>query len=299
MDELDNGVESRGSEVGPMEVEQVHPLDWDCPEKLKALLEGAIFASLEPVAPKALQQLFPETARPSFGEIQSLLSELQADYTNRAVELFESPLGFRFQVRPAATALVKTMMTEKPPRYSRASLETLALIAYRQPITRGEIEEVRGVSVSTHILRTMEERGWVRIVGHKEVPGRPALWATTPTFLAYFGLDSLEELPPLTEIQLTNTQDSVALKAPPSEEHATIPETGVKIASGFEVMKTDETVIKPQDDAPSVPEDEDMTLAALASQLRKNVLSDQEAPIQGEVKGALERLKREGKESEQ
>lgn len=206
----------------------VHPLDWDCPQKLQWLVEGALFASQDPVTVKALQQLFPETCRPSVGELDVVISALQADYQYRAVNLQSTPLGYRFQIKQAATPLVRTMMTEKPPKYSRASLETLALIAYRQPITRGEIEEVRGVSVSTQILRTLEERGWVRIVGYKEVPGRPALWATTPAFLAYFGLNSLEELPPLAEIHMPEQQDSGSRHAQKPVEHATIPKEEVK-----------------------------------------------------------------------
>lgn len=194
-------VQAQEVQVQDTAVLDVHPLEWDSPEKLKLLIEGAIFASQEPISQKSLQMLFPEWARPNLQEIEGVLHELECEYAERAVHLHQSTLGYRFQVRQAATPLVRSMLTDKPPKYSRAFLETLALIAYRQPMTRGEIEEVRGVSVSSHIIRSMEERGWIRVVGHKEVPGRPALWATTPDFLAYFGLQSLEDLPPLAELQ--------------------------------------------------------------------------------------------------
>lgn len=206
MDEILDDITEQPSMITD-DATDVHPLEWDSPEKLKLLLEGALFGTAERLTAKALQALFPELARPSLKEIEDILTELIEDYQGRAVNLHQSASGYRFQVQQHSTALIKVMLTEKPPRYSRASLETLALIAYRQPITRGEIEDIRGVSVSSQIMKTMEERGWIRVVGHKELPGRPALWATTPEFLDYFSLASLESLPPLAEIQGMKMQD--------------------------------------------------------------------------------------------
>lgn len=185
----------------------VHPAEWDSPEKLRTLIEGALFSSEQRLTVKDIQALFPELFQPNVKEIEECLEQLKSDYKGRAVALHSSAQGWRFQIRPHGTPLIRSMLTIKPPKFSRASLETLALIAYRQPITRGEIEEIRGVSVSSQIIRTFEERGWVRVVGHKEVPGRPALWATTAEFLDYFDLGSLEQLPALAE--MPNFEDSL------------------------------------------------------------------------------------------
>lgn len=135
--------------------------------------------------------------------LQQALSQLQQDYLGRGIQLIETASGFRFQTRADLSEYLALLWPERSPRYSRAVLETLALIAYRQPITRGEIEEVRGVTVSSQIMRTLLDRGWVKVVGHKEVPGRPGLYATTPTFLDYFGLKDLSDLPALAEFQAT------------------------------------------------------------------------------------------------
>jgi segregation and condensation protein B len=145
--------------------------------------------------------LFDESERPSKKGLDEILALLAEDYANRGIELREVSSGFRFQVRKEMGPWVSRLWQEKPPRYSRAILETLALIAYRQPITRGEIEEIRGVAVNTQIVRTLLERNWVRVVGHRDVPGRPAMYATTRQFLDYFDLKSLEDLPPLSEIR--------------------------------------------------------------------------------------------------
>ncbi|AWB68873.1 SMC-Scp complex subunit ScpB [Saccharobesus litoralis] len=132
--------------------------------------------------------------------VNGLIKDLQNHYEGRGIELIKVASGFRFQTRSELSPWLSKLWTEKAPKYSRAMLETLSLIAYRQPITRGEIEEVRGVAVSSSIIRTLQERGWIKVIGHKEIPGRPALFATTPVFLDYFGLASLEELPPLPEV---------------------------------------------------------------------------------------------------
>lgn len=165
------------------------------------LLEAAIFSSFTPLTPEALQRLFEEGERPALGEIRQALKSLQALYSERAIELKEVASGFRFQVREDWAIFIGRMHEIKPQRYSRALMETLALIAYRQPITRAEIEDIRGVVVSSQIIKTLLDHNWIRVVGYKEVPGRPGLYATTKNFLDHFNLKSLEDLPPLPDIK--------------------------------------------------------------------------------------------------
>jgi len=161
----------------------------------KQLLEAALLASPEPVPVSQLRRLF----EPELGSdtVRRLLEELQQEWQPRAVELVQVASGWRFQTRPAFQEKIARMNPEKPPRYSRAVMETLAIIAYRQPVTRGDIEEIRGVAVASTVLRTLEARGWVEVLGHREVPGRPALYGTTATLLDDLNLRSLQELPPL------------------------------------------------------------------------------------------------------
>lgn len=168
---------------------------------LKSILEAVLMASDEPVDMAALASLFGDEERPSNAEIGTALSELREDYAERGIELKEVASGYRIQVREDVNHWVARLWEERPQRYSRALLETLALIAYRQPITRGDIEEVRGVSVRSSIIRTLQEREWIRVVGHRDVPGKPALFGTTRGFLDYFGLTSLDDLPSLAEIK--------------------------------------------------------------------------------------------------
>ncbi len=168
---------------------------------LKKILEGAIFAAGQALNIEQLGLLFEEAERPSNSDLRTALDELKAEYAERGVELKEVASGFRFQVRQETGPWVSRLWDEKPSRYSRALLETLALIAYRQPITRSEIEEIRGVSVSSHIIKTLVEREWIRVAGHRDVPGRPALFATTREFLDSFNLKNLAELPSLSEIR--------------------------------------------------------------------------------------------------
>ena len=170
-------------------------------DKLIISIEAALFSSLTPLSPEAIQRLFDENEKPAIGIIRQALNKIETIYANRGVILKEVGSGYRFQVNPEVTPFMSKMHEVKAQRYSRALMETLALIAYRQPITRAEIEEIRGVAVSTHIIKTLMEHHWVRIVGHKEVPGRPGLYATTKHFLDHFDLKSLEELPQLPEIK--------------------------------------------------------------------------------------------------
>jgi segregation and condensation protein B len=164
-------------------------------------VEGALFAAGGPLTLDQILALFAEDERPGRAEVLAAIESLAADYEGRAIEITQVAGGWRVQVRSAVAPWVARLWDEKPARYSRALLETLALIAYRQPITRGEIEDIRGVAVSTQIVKTLTEREWVRVVGHRDVPGRPALYATTRRFLDYFGLRSLNDLPPLSEIR--------------------------------------------------------------------------------------------------
>jgi segregation and condensation protein B len=168
---------------------------------LKSILEAVLLAAGGPLALNTLESVFTDEERPSANEIGKALEELGEDYSERGLELKEVASGFRIQVREDSNSWVARLWEERPQRYSRALLETLALIAYRQPITRGDIEEVRGVSVRTNIIRTLQEREWIRVVGHRDVPGKPALFGTTRAFLDYFNLSSLDDLPSLAEIK--------------------------------------------------------------------------------------------------
>ncbi|MDF1759586.1 MAG: SMC-Scp complex subunit ScpB [Coxiellaceae bacterium] len=170
------------------------------PESLKATLEAAIFASGESMSVKRMAALFDEAYMPSTEEIRAALASLAEDYEGRGVELSHVASGYRFQAKAEYAPYLQKLWEKKPPRFSRAMLETLALIAYRQPITRGEIEEVRGVSTSSHIMKVLQEREWVKIVAYKDVPGKPALFGTTKDFLDYFNLKHLKDMPDLKEI---------------------------------------------------------------------------------------------------
>ena len=172
---------------------------------LTHILEAALLAADEPLSQARLASLFPEDTRPSNQAIGKALEAIAEACEDRGVELREVASGFRLQVKNDLQPWVARLWTEKPQKYSRAMLETLALIAYRQPITRGEIESVRGVSLSSNIIRSLQEREWIRIVGHRDVPGKPALFGTTKVFLDYFNLKSLDELPTLAEIKDMDT----------------------------------------------------------------------------------------------
>ena len=170
--------------------------------EIKHVMEAALLGAGRPLSLDQLGELFAAGSQDvERGTLRAALDELGKDYEGRGIELKEVASGYRIQIRPSMTARLAPLWEQRAPRYSRAMLETLALIAYRQPVTRGEIEEVRGVSVSTNMVRTLLERGWIRVVGRRDVPGRPALYATTREFLDYFGLRKLDDLPPLSEIR--------------------------------------------------------------------------------------------------
>jgi segregation and condensation protein B len=172
---------------------------------LKHIVEATLLAAGRPVTTQQLLDLFDERERPTVEQLNAALDLLAADYGTRGIELVEVASGWRIQVRPRCADVVSRLWQERPSRYSRALLETLALVAYRQPITRSEIEEIRGVSISSTIMRTLQERNWIRVVGHREVPGRPELLGTTREFLDYFGLKSLDQLPTLAELRDVET----------------------------------------------------------------------------------------------
>ncbi len=169
-------------------------------QEIQYFIEAALLAAGRPLSIDQLQGLFDGRSTPEKAEIRKAIEGLNEDYSARGIEILEVASGFRMQVKAAMADRLQKLWEERPPRYSRALFETLALVAYRQPITRGEIEEIRGVSVSSNIIRTLMEREWVRVVGHRDVPGRPAMFGTTKSFLDYFGLKKLDDLPELADL---------------------------------------------------------------------------------------------------
>lgn len=202
----------------PLTEEPTNPQTESSPEKAQTrstksmnelipIVEGALFAANGPLSAQDIAKIFDEEEKPALAEIRKAMELLQKGYEKRGIRLVEVASGFRFQVADHVAPYIAKSVEERPARYSRALLETLALIAYRQPITRGEIEDIRGVVVSTNIIKTLDEQEWIRIVGYKDVPGKPALYATTKAFLDHFGLKSLDELPPLSELKPIETID--------------------------------------------------------------------------------------------
>ena len=204
----DSDLAPRTSDLAP-DVDLVH---------VKRVLEAALLSASEPLSVIQLKRLF--AGEVDADNIRKVLDELKAEWSERSIELTTVASGWRFRVKPDYQKFLDRISTEKPPRYSRAVLETLAIIAYRQPVTRGDIEEVRGVAVSPPTLNALVERGWVEVVGHRETPGRPEIFATTKKFLDDLNLRSLEELPPLEELQSALEPASATLVAPDSTEQA-------------------------------------------------------------------------------
>ncbi len=173
----------------------------DVDNKVKMIIEGLLLAAGRPLSLDSIAAVFSDDERPDSEELLSVLERIDADCNDRGFELVKVASGYRFQVKQELSEWIGKLWEERPPRYTRALLETLGLIAYRQPITRGDIEEIRGVAVSSNIIRTLMDREWIRVVGHRDVPGRPAMFATTKQFLDYFNLESLQQLPALAEIK--------------------------------------------------------------------------------------------------
>ena len=201
--------------------------------EIKHVVEAALLGAGRPLSLDQLGELFAAGS----GDVErktlrAALQELRSDYQGRGIELREVASGYRIQIRPSMTSRLAPLWEQRAPRYSRAMLETLALIAYRQPVTRGDIEQVRGVSVSTNMVRTLLERGWIRVVGRRDVPGKPALYATTREFLDYFGLKKLDDLPPLSEIRDLDDLN-VALELPEPVPRGELPDQAapVQVAS--------------------------------------------------------------------
>ena len=197
------------------------------PNEVKMVLEAALLATPEPVAVGELRRMFDEEI--GADTLRRLLDELRESWKDRGVELVNTASGWRFQTRASVQKYVERIHPEKLPRYSRAVMETLAIVAYRQPVTRGDIEDVRGVSVSPQIIQTLEARGWIDVIGHRETPGRPALYATTKTFLDDLGLRALSELPPLEEIAQTLAFEPAAPASP--EEPAPVAAAAARTAA--------------------------------------------------------------------
>ena len=212
--------------------------------QLKRIIEAALLAATQPLTLPQIAGLFDELEMPPQDDLAKALEALQADCTERGIELVEVASGFRYQIRQDVHPFVARLWAERQTRYSRALLETLSLIAYRQPITRAEIEQIRGVAVSTNIVRTLEERDWVRVVGYRDLPGKPALFGTTKQFLDYFNLKSLDQLPPLSEIRdLEEMDPQLALDAGAG---------GIPAAISAEIDEVAEVAEAGIDDAPAV-----------------------------------------------
>lgn len=209
------------------------------PEQLQQILEAALMVAGRPLPVAHMQRLFDEAEQPSTAEIQTALEALRERYQISGIELREVASGFQFQAKTELSPWLSRLWEERPPRYSRALLETLALIAYRQPITRAEIEEIRGVTVSSHITKTLLEREWIRVIGYREVVGKPALYGTTKTFLDHFNLKSLDELPTLAELKDLDVQEAklqVQLELPQTDETEQASETTKENESASEMV---------------------------------------------------------------
>lgn len=189
---------------------------------IKHIVEAILFAAHRPMTCKQIQQVFPELEQPELSDIQTAILAIMDDYQPRPIELKQVASGYRFQVKAELSHWVARLFEEKPPKYSRALMETLAIIAYRQPVTRGDIEDIRGVSVSSSIIQTLLEREWIKVIGQKAVPGRPSLYSTTKQFLDYFNLSTLTELPTLEAIQSLNASLN---SQPTAQENRENPQT--------------------------------------------------------------------------
>ncbi|HQW82343.1 MAG TPA: SMC-Scp complex subunit ScpB [Pseudomonadota bacterium] len=226
--------------------------------QLKRIVEAALLAAGQPMALTQINDLFGEEEMPGVDAIANTLAELQADCAERGVELVEVASGWRYQIRKETQPWVSRLWSERQTKYSRALLETLALIAYRQPITRAEIEQIRGVAVSTNMVKTLEEREWIRIVGHRDVPGRPALFGTTKHFLDYFNLKNLDELPPLAELRdLSDIEPQLALDP---DTIGPLP-TAIELADGDEPIDSDDRYVE-RETAVESSDIEDLTAPA-------------------------------------
>src|SRR5690349_6485739 len=217
---------------------------------IRQIVEAALLAAPQPLTLAQLAGLFAEEEAPPPGSLEQALAELREAGADRGVELVEVASGFRYQVRADVHQWVARLWTERQTRYTRATLETLALIAYRQPITRGEIEQVRGVAVNSNIIKALEERDWIRVVGHRDVPGKPELLATTKGFLDYFGLKRLDDLPPLSELKdIGELEPQLQFDgAPPAEGGMGLGDIASAVGASSPDMSSTDTDAHPADD---------------------------------------------------
>ena len=247
--------------------------------KLKQIIEGLLLASGKPLSLEQIAAIFSDDERPETAEIRSAIASIEEENPARGFELVKVASGYRFQVKQNLAEWIGRLWEEKPQKYSRALLETLAIIAYRQPITRGDIEKIRGVAVSTNITRTLLDREWIRVVGHRDVPGRPAMYATTRQFLDYFNLESLEQLPALAEIRdMVEVNGELSLNE--EEQHQS---RVLELPSEEEQAREQEA--RPED-APELLAEEEA--AALAARPLDEILAygrEEEADESGEQEG--------------
>jgi segregation and condensation protein B len=213
------------------------------PEQLQQIFEAALMVAGRPLTVADLQKLFTEGTPPAAKEIREIILILQQHYAERGIELKEVASGFQFQAKATLSPWLSHLWEERPPRYSRALLETLALIAYRQPITRAEIEEIRGVAVSTNIIKTLQDREWIRVIGYRDAPGKPALYGTTKTFLDHLSLTSLSDLPTLADLKDLESQEE---KLQVQLELAAIPEELAEEDFPYDTEPEDNTTDTPQ-----------------------------------------------------
>ena len=246
---------------------------------LENVIEAILFAAGRPMSIEQLAKIFEEDERPETSDINLVLERISENYAGRGIELKKVASGYRFQVRQEMAPLVSGLWSEKTPRYTRALLETLALITYRQPVTRGEIEEIRGVSVSSNIIRTLHEREWIRVVGQRDVPGRPAMYATTRHFLDYFNLQSLNDLPPLGELSnldaMAETFDS-GLQAEPQQDNVSADDQG-SVRVSVEDDSKENTIIPDRGEAEAFQkqkEEADREVFSTVDELLANIKTD-------------------------
>ncbi|WP_299584446.1 SMC-Scp complex subunit ScpB [uncultured Microbulbifer sp.] len=260
------------------------------PELLRRLLEGALLASAQPLSEDKLLSLLDEEDRPSISTLRDTLGEIAQSCDGRGFELKKVASGWRFQVPEDLAPWVNRLWEEKAQRYSRATLETLAIVAYRQPVTRGDIEEIRGVAVSSQIVRTLLDRGWIKVVGHRDVPGKPSLYATTRDFLDYFNLASLDELPTLAEVRDIESLNKIleAEGLSPEEVPAALTEEGedppgdTGLAGGDQSTAEAEEVVSSEE---SIDAAEDALVAAALEDIAAETADNLEAagPVQAEM----------------
>jgi segregation and condensation protein B len=226
----------------------------------KKVLETALLCAHEPLSLSDMKKLYVETgeadARFDADAIKQILEELRVDWADKGIEVVSLSTGWRFQSRPEMKIYLERLNPEKPPKYTRATLETLAIIAYRQPVTRGDIEEIRGVTVNSQTIKMLEDRGWIESIGHRDVPGRPALFATTKQFLDDLGLTSLDQLPPLQQVGQDDQQGGslLEIQALSAELEANLDQTAIDFADGEQVEVIAETAVEVNPDAVNDPE---------------------------------------------